>query len=396
MVIPPFEVLRPEQLRRRTSIKWQYYGPDVLPVWVAEMDVLLAPEVVEALTEAVRAGDTGYPNFGTTYKEAFSEFAPTRWGWAPDPADMVPVRRCHDRDPGPGRAVLSAARHSRDPESGLSALRQLHPGDWPEGGGGRAHGRGSAGRGRDRRGPGREPDRCGVAAHRPAPVQPAQPDRGRPHRCRAGCRGRVRAASRSPRHRGRGARAAGPAGCDLRALVRGRRPRLRGHLSGQGLQPRRPQGGADRRRSDEPRPAEAPARLRGLRRQPPGRDRARRGLPVGPVVAGRREREHRHEPGAAGRAPRRTPARGALPGPGRRPTSRGWTCGVSASATTPPRSCSSVAGSPSHAGPPVRSRRHRARPAQPRLLPGGAHRGGGPDGGRGCRPCRQAGGGDGT
>ena len=75
MVIPAFEVLRPEQLRRRTSIKWQYYGPDVLPVWVAEMDVLLAPEVVEALTEAIRLGDTGYPNFGTTYKEAFAEFA---------------------------------------------------------------------------------------------------------------------------------------------------------------------------------------------------------------------------------------------------------------------------------------------------------------------------------
>ena len=52
------------------------------------MDVLLAPEVVEALTEAIRLGDSGYPNFGTTYKEAFAEFAHRRWGWAPDPADM--------------------------------------------------------------------------------------------------------------------------------------------------------------------------------------------------------------------------------------------------------------------------------------------------------------------
>jgi cysteine-S-conjugate beta-lyase len=89
MVIPPFEVLRPEQLRQRTSIKWQLHGPDVLPVWVAEMDVLPAPEVVEALTEAVRLGDTGYPNFGTTYKEAFAEFAQARWDWAPDPAGML-------------------------------------------------------------------------------------------------------------------------------------------------------------------------------------------------------------------------------------------------------------------------------------------------------------------
>jgi cystathionine beta-lyase len=89
MGIPPFEVLRPGQLRLRTSIKWQYYGPDVLPVWVAEMDVLPAPEVVEALTGAVSAGDTGYPNFGTTYKEALAEFAPIHWDWRPDPADMA-------------------------------------------------------------------------------------------------------------------------------------------------------------------------------------------------------------------------------------------------------------------------------------------------------------------
>ncbi len=88
MGIPPFEVLRPEQLRRHTSLKWQYYGPDVLPVWVAEMDVLPAPEVVEALTAAVRAGDTGYPNSGTTYKEALSEFAQVRWAWSPDPGEM--------------------------------------------------------------------------------------------------------------------------------------------------------------------------------------------------------------------------------------------------------------------------------------------------------------------
>jgi cystathionine beta-lyase len=89
MGIPPFEVLRPDQLRRRTSLKWQHYGPDVLPVWVAEMDVLPAPEVVEALTGAVRAGDTGYPNFGTTYKEALAEFALARWAWDADPADMA-------------------------------------------------------------------------------------------------------------------------------------------------------------------------------------------------------------------------------------------------------------------------------------------------------------------
>ena len=177
MGIPPFEVLRPEQLRRRTSIKWQYHGPDVLPVWVAEMDVLPAPEVVEALTEAVRSGDTGYPNFGTTYKEALAEFAQTRWDWQPDPADMA---LCADVMTGI-RVLIErfcpAAGHGRHPESGLSALRGLQPGGGSEGGAGRAHGRGPARCGCDRRGPGREPDRCRLPSHGAAPVQPAQPDR---------------------------------------------------------------------------------------------------------------------------------------------------------------------------------------------------------------------------
>lgn len=85
----PFEVLSPAELRSRTSAKWTYHGPDVLPVWVAEMDVLPAPEVVEALTSAVRRGDTGYPGAGRRYAEAFGAFAEARWGWAPNPADTA-------------------------------------------------------------------------------------------------------------------------------------------------------------------------------------------------------------------------------------------------------------------------------------------------------------------
>lgn len=83
----PFEVLTVEQLRRRSSVKWERYGPEVVPVWVAEMDLLPAPEVVEALCAAVRAGDTGYPSSTPVYAEAFAEFAGGRWGWTPDVAD---------------------------------------------------------------------------------------------------------------------------------------------------------------------------------------------------------------------------------------------------------------------------------------------------------------------
>ncbi|MFB9239105.1 MalY/PatB family protein [Plantactinospora siamensis] len=80
----PLGALTLDQLRRRTSMKWRRFPPDVLPLWVAEMDVPLAEPVVRALTEAVALGDTGYPS-GTRYADALAEFAAGRWGWRIDP-----------------------------------------------------------------------------------------------------------------------------------------------------------------------------------------------------------------------------------------------------------------------------------------------------------------------
>lgn len=76
----PLTRLTLEQLRRRTSMKWRTHPADVLPLWVAEMDVPLAPPVVEALHAALDLGDTGYP-CGTAYAEAVAAFAHERWGW---------------------------------------------------------------------------------------------------------------------------------------------------------------------------------------------------------------------------------------------------------------------------------------------------------------------------
>jgi cystathionine beta-lyase len=61
-------------------MKWRTYPEDVLPLWVAEMDVPLAEPVVRAVTEALHLGDTGYPA-GTAYAEALAAFAGKRWGW---------------------------------------------------------------------------------------------------------------------------------------------------------------------------------------------------------------------------------------------------------------------------------------------------------------------------
>jgi cysteine-S-conjugate beta-lyase len=80
-----------ERLRRRTSSKWQAFGPDLLPMFVAEMDFPLAPVIKEALLEAVELGDTGYVDprsGGRAAARALADFAQDRWDWRPDPEGM--------------------------------------------------------------------------------------------------------------------------------------------------------------------------------------------------------------------------------------------------------------------------------------------------------------------
>ncbi|HEU5271725.1 MAG TPA: aminotransferase class I/II-fold pyridoxal phosphate-dependent enzyme [Jatrophihabitans sp.] len=84
--VPPLE-----QLRQRRSAKWQAFGPDVLPLWVAEMDFELAPAIAATLAEAVRRSDTGYAWQIAELGRALAGFAGDRWGWQVDPAAVHPV-----------------------------------------------------------------------------------------------------------------------------------------------------------------------------------------------------------------------------------------------------------------------------------------------------------------
>lgn len=80
-----------EDVRRdRTSLKWTAHPPDVLPLWVAEMDAAPCEPVVRAITDAARRGDTGYPQTGP-YAAGLASFAAARWGWQLDPDITVQV-----------------------------------------------------------------------------------------------------------------------------------------------------------------------------------------------------------------------------------------------------------------------------------------------------------------
>ncbi|QIK63872.1 aminotransferase class I/II-fold pyridoxal phosphate-dependent enzyme [Leucobacter viscericola] len=78
----PFAELDPALLRaQRTSLKWTRFPADVLPLFVAEMDFTVAPEVQQALIERVQASDLGYLDGPGPLAPAFADFARDRWGW---------------------------------------------------------------------------------------------------------------------------------------------------------------------------------------------------------------------------------------------------------------------------------------------------------------------------
>jgi cystathionine beta-lyase len=81
----PWASLAPEHLvTQRTSVKWRRYEPDVLPMFVAEMDFAIAPPVRDALVNAIDASDIGYLLGAGELASSFAAFAADRWEWSVD------------------------------------------------------------------------------------------------------------------------------------------------------------------------------------------------------------------------------------------------------------------------------------------------------------------------
>ena len=74
-----------ERLRSLTCFKWTYFEPDVLPAWVADMDLPPAPVAVSAVRALVDRGDFGYNNAAECrLAAAFASWQETSFGWRPD------------------------------------------------------------------------------------------------------------------------------------------------------------------------------------------------------------------------------------------------------------------------------------------------------------------------
>jgi cystathionine beta-lyase len=81
-----------ERLRARPGAKWSRHPHDVLPAWVADMDVEPAPAVRAALQRLLDAGDLGYPEErpGPVLAPVFVERMRRRFAWTVDADRVVP------------------------------------------------------------------------------------------------------------------------------------------------------------------------------------------------------------------------------------------------------------------------------------------------------------------
>jgi cysteine-S-conjugate beta-lyase len=84
----PFEVV--PGLTETISLKWGKHAPDVLPLWVADMDFPVAPPIAAALESYVRKGFYGYPlhSYYDDLAHAYCGWASRQYGVEIDP-DLV-------------------------------------------------------------------------------------------------------------------------------------------------------------------------------------------------------------------------------------------------------------------------------------------------------------------
>ncbi|GAA1457413.1 MalY/PatB family protein [Williamsia maris] len=103
----------------RTSAKWENLAGDVLPMWVAEMDSVLAQPIADALHAAVERSDTGYAAHDSELPAVFADFAQRRWGWSVT-QPVIPFTDV-------GVAITDLLRHLCRPGDGVIVTTPVYP-----------------------------------------------------------------------------------------------------------------------------------------------------------------------------------------------------------------------------------------------------------------------------
>lgn len=80
----------PLSRERGDSIKWTQFGPDVVPLWIADMDFRSCQEITEALTRRAQEGCFGYSRDSRAAIDAMVAYHREHYGWEIDPDWVVP------------------------------------------------------------------------------------------------------------------------------------------------------------------------------------------------------------------------------------------------------------------------------------------------------------------
>lgn len=99
--------------RSSESIKWHTYEPDVIPLWVADMDFVSPPPVIEAFRQRVEHGVFGYPREMPELRALIVERLQERYDWRVQPEEVLFIQgvipgfnqACH-AFAGPQQAIL--------------------------------------------------------------------------------------------------------------------------------------------------------------------------------------------------------------------------------------------------------------------------------------------------
>lgn len=87
---PRFDIL-PDR-KNSISLKWRIYEPDVLPMWVADMDFRSPEAVIRAIQKEVDRGVFGYPDGSDEFKAVLVNWLDElyRWRVAPEEILLIP------------------------------------------------------------------------------------------------------------------------------------------------------------------------------------------------------------------------------------------------------------------------------------------------------------------
>jgi cysteine-S-conjugate beta-lyase len=77
----PYDFDRVLDRRSNGGIKWNMYDPDVLPMWVADMDFASPPPIIEALHREVATGDFGYSRPSKELLDVICDRLAKRYRW---------------------------------------------------------------------------------------------------------------------------------------------------------------------------------------------------------------------------------------------------------------------------------------------------------------------------